>query len=126
MEKVVILGGGIAGLSCLNALLDIGVDALLIEGNTIGSPKMCGEFLAPTAVRLLQLWDIGPIVPIESAQFFSRQQQLSIPFPKQAGAIARSEVELQLAQRALKLGGRIKENTAIKKNIPKTALWRND
>lgn len=121
MEKVVILGGGIAGLSCLNALLDIGVDALLIEGSKIGSPKMCGEFLAPRAVSLLQRWGIGPIVAIESAQFIAGNKQLSIVFPKQAGAIARSDVELQLAQRALKLGGRIKENTAIKNTLPKTA-----
>jgi len=120
MEKVVILGGGIAGLSCLNALLDIGVDALLIEANTIGSPKMCGEFLAPKAVSLLQLWDIGPIVPIDSAQFFTGKKQLSIAFPKQAGAIARDEVERQLAQRAFKLGGRIRENTSITNTLPKT------
>ena len=121
MEKVVILGGGIAGLSCLNALLDIGVDALLIEANKIGSPKMCGEFLAPKAVSLLDLWDIGPIVTIKSAQFFTGKKQLSIAFPKKAGAIARDEVEIKLAQRALNLGGRIRENTSITNTIPKTA-----
>lgn len=120
MEKVVILGAGISGLSCLNALLDYGVDALLIEGSQIGSPKMCGEFLAPEAVRLLEKWGIGPIVPIENAAFFVENKHIQLSFPRLAGAMARSAVELKLAERARNQGGRILENTSVVRNIPST------
>ena len=120
MEKVVILGAGISGLSCLNALLDYGVDALLIEGKQIGTPKMCGEFLAPEAVSLLEKWEIGPIVPIDKADFFAAGEHIQLSFPRLAGAMARSQVELKLAERARRLGGRILENTTVERNIPST------
>lgn len=120
MESVVILGGGVSGLSCLNALLDNGVDALLIEGGQIGSPKMCGEFLAPEVVSILGKWDIEPIIPITKAEFYCGRQKLSIAFPRAAGAMARCEVELKLAARARKLGGRIKENMPFSNVSPAT------
>jgi flavin-dependent dehydrogenase len=120
VEKVVIVGGGIAGLSCLNALLDRGVSPLLLEGYTIGTPKMCGEFLAPQAVALLQNWDIGPLQEIQQASFFSKNKKFEVVFPKPAGAISRSEVELLLAKRAQKKEGRIREKALIQKIIPGT------
>lgn len=120
MEKVIIVGGGIAGLSCLNALLDRGVSALLVEGNTIGTEKMCGEFLAPAAVNVLEKWGIGPIQPIKQANFYAKNKKFTLHFPRFAGAYARSSAELQLAQRALKNGGRILENTSITQFTPAT------
>lgn len=80
LEEVVIIGGGVAGLSCLNALLDQGISALLIEGSTIGTPKMCGEFLAPIAAQQLQRWDVDPLIPIPHAAFYAGIRQLDIHF----------------------------------------------
>ena len=120
VEEVIIVGGGIAGLSCVNALLDRGVSPLLLEGATIGTPKMCGEFLAPQTVSLLQQWDIDFIQPIQQASFFAKNKKFNLHFQKPAGAISRSEVELSLAQRARKKQGRIRENSQIDKIIPAT------
>lgn len=120
MEEVIIIGGGVAGLSCLNALVDKGFSPLLLEGSTIGAPKMCGEFLAPNAVKQLQQWGVGPIVPISQANFHVGHQQLDIRLENAAGAISRSEVERQLAARALSLGGRIRENSFIERTTPAT------
>lgn len=121
LEKVVIVGGGVAGLSCLNALLDYQVTPLLIEGGSIGSPKMCGEFLAPPALSILQKWEIGPIEPIQQVRFNSTCSQFNFTFKQHAGAMMRSEAERQLSMRATKLGGRIRENTRLTKVIPATS-----
>lgn len=119
MEKIVIVGGGIAGLSCLNALLDSGISPLLIEGQTIGTPKLCGEFLAPAAVSLLNKWEIDDIYPIEQADFLVKNKKLNFVFPKIAGASSRSEMEFKLARRATKKGGRIIQNSLIQKIEPR-------
>lgn len=120
LEEIIIVGGGVAGLSCLNALVDRGYSPLLLEGATIGTPKMCGEFLAPVAVKHLQNWGIGPIIPISRVNFYAGEKQLDIKFSSASGAISRAEVEHQLATRAKKLGGRIRENTYLQHTIPAT------
>lgn len=119
MEKIVIIGGGIAGLSCLNWLLDQGVSPLLLEGTAIGAPKMCGEFLAPATIGLLEHWEIGPIKKIKQVNFFNQQTNLfNLMFTNPAGAFSRSAAEIQLAKRALSKGGRIRENAFIDKITP--------
>ncbi len=118
VEELVIAGGGIAGLGCLNALLDRQVSPLLLEGASIGSPKMCGEFLAPPVIEQLEKWDIGPVQLIKQAQFIANNQAVHIDFPRTGGAYTRHAAELELAARAKKLGGRIREQAPIKDIIP--------
>lgn len=118
MEKVIIIGGGVAGLSCLNELLDQDESPLLLEEKTIGLPKICGEFIAPLASQQLQKWGIGPIQPIKEACFIVNKQQLKIPFNHPAGAFSRVEAELGLAKRAYEKGGRIREQVHIAKISP--------
>ncbi len=120
LEKLVIIGGGIAGLSCLNALLDNHVSPLLIEGGCIGSPKMCGEFLAPPALSLLENWGIGPVETISRVHFHSAHSQFNFMFPQPAGAMMRGAAEIQLGLRAKRLGGRIREDTQLMDIIPAT------
>src|SRR6202012_233439 len=118
MEKVIIIGGGVAGLSCLNALIDQGLSPLLLEEKTIGLPKICGEFLAPLASLQLQTWGIGPIQCIKKVSFLVNHRQNEMSFPNPAGAFSRSEAELGLAKRARNKGGRILEQIRIKKIHP--------
>ena len=121
METIVILGAGIAGLSCLNALLDRQIPALLIDASTIGTPKLCGEFLAPAVIAQLKRWDVGPIQPIKQAHFFAHRNVASIPFANTAGAYPRHEAELALLARALKKGARVIEQNPIQHITPATA-----
>ncbi len=116
METLVIIGGGVAGLSCLNAFLDKDISPLLIEASSIGSPKMCGEFLAPPAIDQLKQWDIGPLQVIRQARFNAVQ----FSFPREAGAYSRHHAELELAARAKQHGGRMIEQSPIKTLIPAT------
>jgi flavin-dependent dehydrogenase len=120
VESVIIVGGGVAGLSCLNALLDHGVDALLIEAGTIGTPKMCGEFLAPPALAQLKKWQIGPLQIIRQGSFYLQDKKIDLAFAKAAGGFSRQDLELQLAARARRFGGRILEQVSIQKMVPAT------
>lgn len=120
MEELVIVGGGVAGLSCLNALLDRQISPLLLEASDIGSPKMCGEFLAPPVMAQLQKWNIGPAQKIKQAQFFGTTRSLRFSFPSEAGAYARHDAEIELAIRAKNSGGRIIEQSPIQNIIPAT------
>lgn len=117
MEEIIIVGGGVAGLSCLNALLDHGKSALLLEAKAIGSPKMCGEFIAPQALPTLNKWGIDPI-PIKQVIFNARDSRAALHFNQLAGAYSRSQAEQDLAKRALKMGGQIRSGIAIEHFIP--------
>lgn len=118
MEKIIIVGGGVAGLSCLNAFLDQSISPLLLEGGKIGSPKMCGEFLAPSALPYLKTWGIENIQQIDDVCFHVGKKNLKLRFPKSAGAISRAAVENALALRAKKLNGNIRQACQIEKIIP--------
>jgi flavin-dependent dehydrogenase len=122
MEKLVIVGGGVAGLSCLNALLDRGVSPLLLDGSWIGSPKMCGEFIAPPAVEQLTQWGLGPMCEVKQAYFLSgKKQALHVPFRRPAAAFSRHLAEIGLAARARRKGGRVLESSPIQTITPATA-----
>ena len=116
MEEVVIIGAGVAGLSCMNALLDCGIQPLLLDAGTIGSPKLCGEFLSLAALSQLEAWNIGPIQKIQKINMYSKKTSLSLQQP--TGAMSRAEVELQLATRARNMGGQILENKKIEYTAP--------
>ena len=120
MERVVIVGGGVAGLSCLNALLDNQVFPLLLDASAIGSPKMCGEFLAPKIIARLKQWGIGPLQPIKRAHFYGSSRRMTLAFAREAGAYSRHDAEMQLAARARRLGGRIMEGASIQTITPAT------
>lgn len=116
MEEVIIVGAGVAGLACMNAFLDKGIHPLLIDAGTIGSYKLCGEFLSASVCRQLEAWDIGPIQKIDQIQIGS------LTLHKNCGAMSRSVAELQLAERACTIGGRILEMTKIEQIFPGSVL----
>ena len=120
MEKIIIVGAGVAGLSCLNACLDRGVFPLLIDASEIGTPKICGEFLAPAAAHQLKQWNITPLVAVEQIQFYANHSCLTVKLRQSAVGLARREAEIALASRAREHGGRIREHTRIQTLIPAT------
>lgn len=106
-EEVVIIGAGIAGLSCLNFFLDSGISPLVIEASEIGVSKVCGDFIAPYAVKQLERWHVLDMQRVHSATFFAEDRALSFNFLTDAASIKRCNAEMQLYERAIKLGGRV-------------------
>lgn len=52
--RVLVLGGGPAGLATAAVLARHGVEASVCDAGVYGRPKMCGEFLSPDAQRALE------------------------------------------------------------------------
>ena len=51
---VVVIGGSLAGAACVRELWRSGIDAVAFERDSFPREKVCGGFLSPGAVDLLQ------------------------------------------------------------------------
>ncbi len=60
--RVLVVGGGPAGLATAAALARRGVATTLLEAGTWPRPRMCGEFLSPDALRALDEVGAGDVV----------------------------------------------------------------
>ncbi|CRX37905.1 NAD(P)/FAD-dependent oxidoreductase [Estrella lausannensis] len=102
-----IIGGGVAGLSALNRLIDRGVRAVLLEERSFPAHKMCGEFISPEALPLLKQWDIEPAAAISSVCLVSPRSDLYIPLKECAGGLSRYLLDDALARRAIERGAEV-------------------
>ena len=108
----VIVGGGVAGLSAANRLLELGLEPLLIEGGSYPSHKVCGEFFSPISLPLLKKWDIFPI-PLSQLRLHTASRSLSFVFPQPAGALSHLQVDPTLAQQLLARGVTLLTKTTV-------------
>ena len=117
--SVVIIGGGVAGLSAANRLADLGVKSLLIEGGSYPTEKVCGEFLSPECLPILEEWEIAPKRLIQQIQIFQKEQRcLDLSLSPAAGSLSRSDLEIQLVKRARRQGVEVLTETRVEKLIP--------
>lgn len=113
MKNIVIVGGGIAGLSALNGLIDLGISATLIESGSYPSHKLCGEFLSPESIPLLTKWDVMPPTRIEKISIISDKDSFQFSLPLPACSESRFEFDIKLVNRAIKKGARILMNAKV-------------
>lgn len=113
MKNIVIVGGGVAGLSALNRLADLGVSATLIEGGGYPAHKICGEFFSAESMPLLEKWDLPPLATIDSISLATRRSSLTIPLSPPARGEARFDFDLRLLKRAEAKGARILTHTKV-------------
>lgn len=102
----------------MNAFLDKDLAPILIEAGEVGTPKMCGEFLAPHSLDVLDSWDIGPLQTVNHAEFCTGNKRIAINFHRSAAAFSRQSIELQLAQRARNKGATILTNSPVSQIEP--------
>lgn len=108
-----IIGGGVAGLAALNRLCEKGADVTLIEEGNYPSHKICGEFLSPEALPLLEEWQIVPKVYIDEILFVTGKNTFSMPLPQKAASIPRFILDASLAERARAKGACILTNAKV-------------
>jgi flavin-dependent dehydrogenase len=125
MKKVVIVGGGVAGLSALNRLSDLGIEAILIEAGTYPSHKICGEFFSPECLSILSNWEIEPSQKIEKISLVTAKRKLCIPLLDSALSQSRYIFDHSLVQRAEKKGAQILTGTKVQ-DIKKDYVLLND
>ena len=113
MKNVLIIGGGVAGLSALNRLVDLGICATLIEAGMYPSHKICGEFFSPECLPILASWDLEPIQTIEHISLVTAHKTLFFPLKNPARSQPRYTFDHALAQRAEKKGAQVLTHTKV-------------
>ena len=89
MNDVVVIGGGVSGLSAAIHLADFGMKPLLIEGGRFPAHKICGEFFSPESFSFFKKWNITPPVLINRFQIFSGSDSFSQDLCTPAGSMSR-------------------------------------
>lgn len=118
MDKEVIIGGGIAGLSAALEFLRQGKVPILIEAGSYPSQKVCGEFLSPESIPILKQWNINPH-PILRSRFQSGKTEFSLTFPTPAGSLSHLTLDPTLVQQASSLGAEIRTRVKVEAIYPK-------
>lgn len=119
MEKkasVIIVGGGLAGLTAAIHLSKIGVAVILIEKNEFPKHKVCGEYISNEVLPYLKWLDIDLSVlnptRINQLQFSNESgKSIAIELPLGGFGISRYTLDYYLYKKALKNGCKIIKDT---------------
>ena len=116
-----IIGGGAAGLSAANALAEKGAEVALLEEGSYPAHKICGEFLSPELLPVLENWGIESAASVKALKAVLPSRECSFELPVKAGSLSRYILEESLVKRAAKYGAQIKPKTHVEKiDIPKS------
>lgn len=119
---LIIAGAGPAGSACAITAVQSGARVLLLEKDHFPRHKVCGEFVSPESLRLLdsllegKAFDALP--EITSARIFLGTQRLEIPVAPPARSIPRYELDSALIAAARKAGAAVLEDTAVRQVLP--------
>ena len=101
--EVAIIGGSLAGASCVRTLTSAGIDAVAIERDPFPREKVCGGFLSPGAVQILDELELlntvrsAGAVEVRSAHLRSAGLDVQIPFRRSGLGISRRTLDAILA-----------------------------
>lgn len=112
-EKCVIIGGGVAGLSVANQLVDAGLKPLLIDSGKYPAHRICGEFFSHEALPILERWKIPLPTRIDRCSFIKGEKKVEFKLPIAAGSHSRFSFDAALLERAKSKGARILTETSI-------------
>lgn len=126
MRDVIIIGGGVAGLSLAAALARDGHRPLLVEQGHLPRHRVCGEFLSPDALCSLERLGLSGAVaalqpwPVTQAHLVARSgSTLSIPLPGLAWGLSRYHLDRALAGAAAAAGAEVRYGAAVRQVEPR-------
>lgn len=119
-REFVILGGGLAGLSAAIRLAELGASPLLIEAGNYPSHKVCGEFLSPGSLFLLQQWGIHPTL-IHQTHLHTPARSHIFHFPSPAGSLSHWQLDPALADLAIRKGAELLTSAKVLHLNPSTS-----
>lgn len=108
----VIVGGGMAGLCAALTLAEKGASPLLIEAGGYPCHKVCGEFISPNTVPILNRWNIFPTL-IRQVHFRTATKTCTFNFSSPAGSLSHLQLDPALAREAEQRGARILTHTRV-------------
>ena len=107
----VVVGAGPAGSAAAATLAGAGREVLLLEKDRFPRPKVCGEFLSPSALEGLESLGLRTAVDaeaerIERGVIHPAYGGAAVPFelPRPGAGMSRERIDLLLAARATELG----------------------
>lgn len=117
MTGTVIVGGGPAGCAAVIALARAGARPLLLERDPVATEKVCGEFLAEDAARLLarlglDLPGLGA-VPIRRALLGAGRHATEMALPFAAWGLPRATLDAALLEAAVAAGAELRRGVAV-------------
>lgn len=120
IQDVAVLGAGIAGSSLAKALADKGWDTVLIDRQLFPRHKVCGEFLSPESLSMLNAFGLcGPLESLHPSVInrlrliFSHGEALEIPLPGIALGVSRYALDSTLHDAALRSGVHVHTGAAV-------------
>lgn len=113
-----IIGGGVTGLSAAIRLSEAAADVILLEAGDYPSHKICGEFLSPEALPLLERWEIAPAAEVTALKLILPKREWEAALPQAAATLTRYQLDEALAQRARGNGVQIKTCAKVERIDP--------
>jgi flavin-dependent dehydrogenase len=98
-HDVVVIGGSLAGATCVRELNRLGIDAVALERDRFPRRKVCGGFVSPGAVKCLEELNVlGEVraagaVEISAASLRVGRNQIDIPFERPGLGISRTVLD---------------------------------
>jgi flavin-dependent dehydrogenase len=102
--EYLIIGGGVAGLSVANRLVDLGVSPAIVDAAEYPAHKVCGEFFSFDCHHILKEWNVLPSSIINSVRYHVGDHSYSFPLPIPARGMSRYFFDTLLYERAVKKG----------------------
>ncbi len=116
---LIVAGAGPAGAACAITASRSGARVLLLEKDRFPRHKVCGEFVSPESLGLLE-WLLGEAKfedhpPVATSRIFYKGRRARLPIAPAARSVSRSELDFELLQAARRAGARAEEGVAIQK-----------
>jgi flavin-dependent dehydrogenase len=116
-DKVLILGGGVAGCAASIALARKGQSVTLIEREPTPRHKICGEFLSGEALEDLHALgiDVASLgaVPIDFVRLAAARRAAQAPLPFPAASLTRKSLDTALIAAAVAAGVRVERGRSV-------------
>jgi len=128
-DKVLILGGGVAGCAASIALARKGRNVTLIERELSPRHKVCGEFLSGEALEDLRALGIDVATlgaePIDYVRLAAARRAAEAPLPFPAASLTRKALDTALIAEAVAAGVRVERGRSVQSLSRGTAnLWQ--
>ncbi len=132
-DKVLVLGGGVAGCAASIALARQGRSVTLIERELTPRHKVCGEFLSGEALEDLHALgiDVASLgaVPIDHVRLAAARRAAEAPLPFPAASLTRKALDTALIAKAVAAGVQVERGRSVqalsRTTLPSTSnVWQ--
>lgn len=127
---MIILGGGLAGCAAALRAAQLGQAPVIIEKSSFPRHKVCGEFLSPEVLPLLDelgvsLQDTIP-APIRRVILYFENSEKRFTLPEAAMGLSRYRLDEFLQDRARSAGATVLKSTGVAPQIVATGRHRSE